>query len=84
LAYERGRVQLPPKFDVNLERLKYFLAQAPRQYRWAIEFRDSRWLIEDVFSVLRDNNASLVIHDHEDIPSPHPQVYSFLCKHPSQ
>jgi hypothetical protein len=59
---------------LNLERLECFLKQAPREYRWAIEFRDSRWLVDDVYALLRAYNAALVIHDHEDIPSLHPQV----------
>lgn len=72
--YVRPLRQLPPRFDLNLERLECFLKQAPRQYRWAIEFRDSRWLVDDVYALLRSYNACLVIHDHEDIPSLHPQV----------
>jgi uncharacterized protein YecE (DUF72 family) len=66
--------QLPPRFDLSLERLECFLKHAPREYRWAIEFRDSRWLVDDVYALLRAYNASLVIHDHEDLLSLHPQV----------
>ncbi len=41
-------VQLPPKWDVNVERLRDFLAAAPRRHRWTVEFRDPRWLINEV------------------------------------
>ncbi|GLJ11132.1 hypothetical protein SUGI_0144040 [Cryptomeria japonica] len=67
-------VQLPPKFDVNVERLRDFLKYAPREYRWAIEFRDTSWFCDDVYDLLRAHNASLCIHDHEDIKCVHPQV----------
>eukprot|EP00252_Welwitschia_mirabilis_P015524 TRINITY_DN3416_c0_g2_i1.p1 TRINITY_DN3416_c0_g2~~TRINITY_DN3416_c0_g2_i1.p1 ORF type:complete len:319 (+),score=55.87 TRINITY_DN3416_c0_g2_i1:193-1149(+) len=67
-------VQLPPKFDVNVERLKGFLSCAPKDYRWAFEFRDISWLCEDVYALLKSHNASLCIHDHEDIPCEHPKV----------
>ncbi|MCE3242993.1 MAG: hypothetical protein K0Q83_3500 [Deltaproteobacteria bacterium] len=40
-------VQLPPRWDVNVERLADFLAAAPRRHRWTVEFRDPRWLIND-------------------------------------
>lgn len=67
-------VQLPPKFDVNVERLGDFLQSAPKEYRWVVEFRDRRWFCEDVYALLRAYNASLCIHDHEDISCVHPQV----------
>ncbi|KAJ7557275.1 hypothetical protein O6H91_05G119800 [Diphasiastrum complanatum] len=67
-------VQLPPKFDLNLERLKLFLNEVPRCYRWAIEVRDSRWLCDELYSLLTAHNASLVIHDHKDIPFRHPKI----------
>lgn len=56
-------VQLPPKWDVNVERLKEFLVAAPPKYRWAVEFRDPRWLIDEVYDVLRQHRAALCIHD---------------------
>ncbi|KAH7291129.1 hypothetical protein KP509_29G001700 [Ceratopteris richardii] len=67
-------VQLPPKFKPDLERLKNFLERLPDQYRWAIEFRDKRWLCDDVFSLLRSHNIPMCIHDHIDIPKLHPKV----------
>ena len=67
-------VQLPPKFDVNVERLRQFLQSTPKGFRWAVEFRDRRWFCEDVYGLLRAHNASICIHDHEDISCIHPQV----------
>jgi uncharacterized protein YecE (DUF72 family) len=56
-------VQLPPRWDVNVERLAKFLAAAPRTRRWAVEFRDARWLCEEVYAVLKQYRAALCIHD---------------------
>jgi uncharacterized protein YecE (DUF72 family) len=56
-------VQLPPKWDVNVERLRDFLEAAPRKYRWTVEFRDPRWLTNEVYDVLRRYRAALCIHD---------------------
>ena len=56
-------VQLPPRWKPDVPRLRAFLDAAPSNVRWAVEFRDAAWLVEDVFSVLRDHNAALVIHD---------------------
>jgi uncharacterized protein YecE (DUF72 family) len=56
-------VQLPPRWRVDVARLAGFLAAAPSDYRWAIEFRDPRWLCEEVFAVLEGHNTALCIHD---------------------
>lgn len=59
-------VQLPPRWSPNLERLARFLDASPREYRWAIEFRDAAWLTEATFRLLRDHGAALVVHDRVD------------------
>jgi len=59
-------VQLPPHWDVNIDRLLGFLNAASRSFRWAFEFRDRRWLCEDVYSILQNHNAALCIHDMID------------------
>ena len=56
-------VQLPPNWDVNTDRLFDFLKAAPRSVRWAFEFRDPRWLCEEVFTILQSHNAALCVHD---------------------
>ncbi|HET7006861.1 MAG TPA: DUF72 domain-containing protein [Candidatus Binatia bacterium] len=56
-------VQLPPKWDVNIGRLHGFLNAASRSIRWSFEFRDRRWLCEEVYAVLQRHNAALCIHD---------------------
>ena len=56
-------VQLPPSWKRNAERLDEFLSAAPTTIRWAIELRDSSWLHDEVFDVLRRHGAALCIHD---------------------
>jgi uncharacterized protein YecE (DUF72 family) len=62
-------VQLPPNWDLNVERLQIFLKTAPANYRWALEFRDPRWLCAETYNLLKNHNAALCIHDRiEDHP----------------
>jgi uncharacterized protein YecE (DUF72 family) len=56
-------VQLPPRWGVNVERLAAFLEVAPKQHRWALEFRDQSWLCDPVYRVLERHGAALVLHD---------------------
>jgi len=56
-------VQLPPHWSVDLQRLDSFLAVAPRSLRWAIEFRNSSWLCDEVYKILERHQAALCIHD---------------------
>lgn len=56
-------VQLPPKWDINADRLNGFLEAAPRRLRWAFEFRDARWLNDEVYAALSRHGAALCIHD---------------------
>ncbi|MGN6720325.1 MAG: DUF72 domain-containing protein [Candidatus Binatia bacterium] len=56
-------VQLPPRWSANAQRLDEFLEAAPRRLRFAVEFRDERWLCPQVFRVLERHRAALCIHD---------------------
>jgi uncharacterized protein YecE (DUF72 family) len=66
-------VQLPPRWHVDPQRLAAFLEVVPRQYRWAIEFRDPSWLCEEVYSLLRKHRAALCLHD---LIEAHPRVHT--------
>ena len=59
-------VQLPPNWKADPKRLAAFLKAAPKDHRWAVEFRDPRWLCEEVFTILQSYNAALCIHDMID------------------
>ncbi|MBV8296327.1 MAG: DUF72 domain-containing protein, partial [Acidimicrobiia bacterium] len=56
-------VQLPPRWKRDAGRLDEFLSAAPTRLRWAVELRDSTWVDDEVFSVLRAHGAALCIHD---------------------
>jgi uncharacterized protein YecE (DUF72 family) len=56
-------VQLPPSWKADPGRLDAFLAAAPREQRWVVEFRDPSWLCDAVFRVLGEHGAALCIHD---------------------
>jgi uncharacterized protein YecE (DUF72 family) len=56
-------VQLPPNWKADPERLAAFLKAAPMNYRWAVEFRDPRWLCQEVFAILHEHDSALCIHD---------------------
>lgn len=56
-------VQLPPSFALYADRLDAFLAQAGTSHRWAVEVRDERWLVPEVYEILRSHGAALCIHD---------------------
>lgn len=56
-------VQLPPRWRVNPERLRDFLALLPHPPRWAVEFRDPSWLCEPIFELLAKYGVALCVHD---------------------
>lgn len=64
-------VQLPPNWNVNVERLAGFLEATPKKQRFAVEVRDESWLCDAVYDLLREHNAALVIHD---LLEDHPRV----------
>jgi uncharacterized protein YecE (DUF72 family) len=60
-------IQLPASFKYDLPVLQQFLAYFTAEVRrrehpfdMAIEFRHKRWLIDEVYKVLKDNNVALV------------------------
>jgi len=55
--------QLPPRWELNLERLEEFLIALPKAHRYVFEFRDESWLAPQVFALLREHNAAFCIHD---------------------
>ncbi|MFP4202860.1 MAG: DUF72 domain-containing protein [Opitutales bacterium] len=55
--------QLPPSFDCAPDRLREFLRELPRGHRYVFEFRDARWWNNEVYEILRRNNAAFCIYD---------------------
>lgn len=55
--------QLPPRFPIDVERLKRFVGALPDRIRPAVEFRDDSWLTDEVFELLDGAGAALVWPD---------------------
>jgi uncharacterized protein YecE (DUF72 family) len=55
--------QLPPRWPVNVDRLRAFAARLPRTRLHAIEFRDPSWYTDEVFAVLERYRIALCLHD---------------------
>jgi uncharacterized protein YecE (DUF72 family) len=50
--------QLPPHWNVNVERLAKFIPVLPASHRYAFEFRDASWYTDDVFQILEENGCA--------------------------
>ena len=59
--------QLPANFHRDDERLASALDQLPAG-RHAVEFRHASWFVPEVYALLRDHDAALVIGDHPERP----------------
>lgn len=55
--------QLPPRWRFNEERLGAFLEALPRDYRYALEFRDPTWLNQEACRLLRKHGAAFCIYE---------------------
>jgi uncharacterized protein YecE (DUF72 family) len=62
--------QLPPRWKVNLERLKGLLEILPRKHRYAFEFRETSWMNPEVYRVLQRFNAAFCIYELAGYHSP--------------
>ena len=55
--------QLPPRWRVNIDRLREFLAALPQGHQYSFEFRDESWLVPEIFRTLQEHNVAFCIHD---------------------
>jgi len=55
--------QLPPHWQLNLERFAHFLAALPPGYQHVVEFRDASWLVEEVFQLMEQHQVAHCLHD---------------------
>ena len=62
--------QLPPGWNVNLERLEEFLGELPRGHRYAFELRNQSWMTDEVYGVLHKHNAAVCIYELAGYQSP--------------
>jgi uncharacterized protein YecE (DUF72 family) len=62
--------QLPPRWQVNVDRLESFLDLLPAGGRHVFEFRDKSWFTVPVCEALRKHGAGLCIYEFGDFRSP--------------
>jgi uncharacterized protein YecE (DUF72 family) len=62
--------QLPPNLKVDLERLEAFLEPLPSDTRYAFEFRDASWFVDDVYALLGEHGASLCVAESDKLQVP--------------
>jgi len=62
--------QLPPRWPVDIARLRDFLSALPRGHRHVFEFRDQSWFVEEIFELLRKHHVAFCIHDKPDLRMP--------------
>jgi len=64
-------IQLPPGFEAtkeNAQGLREFLAELPREIRFAVEFRNREWLVDWTFEELRKKSVALCLVEGNWIP----------------
>jgi uncharacterized protein YecE (DUF72 family) len=68
LRKKRGPLlfQTPPFLRKDLPRLRDFLTLLPPDVQSAFEFRHQSWFDDEVFAVLRENDAALCLADADD------------------
>ena len=62
--------QLPPNMKFDPVLLKDFLAQLPRSFRAAFEFRNATWFVDETWSLLKERNVALCVAESETLASP--------------
>ncbi|NIP66737.1 DUF72 domain-containing protein [Candidatus Bathyarchaeota archaeon] len=61
-------IQLPPKYEYDLDHLESFLEILPSQFRFAIEFRDLSWMREETWRLLKRYRVAYTIVDEPLLP----------------
>jgi len=62
--------QLPPQFEVDVDRLRAFIGLLSRRRRYAFEFRHASWYADRVLGLLEQHDLALCLSDHRDAPAP--------------
>ncbi len=64
-------IQMPPNFEASKENAKGmrdFLAELPKEIRFAIEFRNREWMVDWTFEELKKNSVALCLVEGNWIP----------------
>ena len=63
-------IQLPENFKFDLDRLRHFLSEWPRDVKAAFEFRHDSWFVDDTYAALKNAGCALVYAEAEDLTTP--------------
>lgn len=69
--------QLPPFWEIDEERLRYFLQVLPKRHHYAFEFRNPTWHTDAIFRLLRKHNAAFCIFEIAGFASGSPVTADF-------
>ena len=70
--------QLPPNWTLNFERFHTFLKTLPKGHRYAFEFRDSSWFVEEIYELLKKYGVAFCIYELGDIITPKIVTANFI------
>jgi uncharacterized protein YecE (DUF72 family) len=70
--------QLPPGWNLNVERLEEFLELLPKDMRFAIEFRNETWYDQRVYSLLKKFKCAFCIYELDGHRSPMQVTANFV------
>lgn len=61
-------IQLPPKYEFDLDHLESFLKILPTEFKFAIEFRDLSWMRKETWKLLKEHSVAYTIVDEPLLP----------------
>lgn len=62
--------QLPPNWELDVERLAHFLQPLPKHHRYAFEFRNASWNVQEIYDLLASYRVGYCIYDLAGFQSP--------------
>ena len=65
-------IQLPPKYDYNVENLESFFGLLDPVFKYAVEFRNLSWIRDETWDLLKKHNVAYVNVDEPLLP---PEVH---------
>jgi uncharacterized protein YecE (DUF72 family) len=70
--------QLAPSFKADRELLAEFVRLLPKTGKYVFEFRNATWFDEDIYKILREENAALCLAENENMETPHVLTADFV------
>jgi len=70
--------QLPPGWELNIERFSEFLKSLPKQFKFTFEFRNSSWWQPEVYRLLKQHNAAFCMYELGGVLSPKEITADFI------